>query len=490
MEIDKHDITFFHFYRGVSVAMLASLMIPLAYLFFYLPVPNMNFVYPAVIIAAILIGYGMQLLFARITGHKNMALKNIYTYEDENVGFHSYQAIFPVIMAVVIAVFVLNFTSAYLREYSIQNPAEYYDEFSAIPFTVALVTFVSMFLGIVIWFFPPHYLARPRVFFPCLGVFGVLFALGHYVVSDPQEMWLICGSGFFCGAIILMNQTYIQKTFRGSVVSIITPKARLFNLRLVVLLIVMIVVLFFLLSVIFTGLGILIKMLFFFILYATLEETVFTGEEYYESSEQAMAFQAAVFGRRNEEAAQNQLFFAIFVSLIVIAFSIFMLRKKINFKQIFAKLEAWFALIAAFLSLAYDFNIKVPQRGRFVNYRDEETKLQDAKISEYNKAKPADGYKDFRTQLSKLKTYDEKLGYAYKTLIAVYQKMHIKIKGSDTPREAEGKIRHSVETQEINEITQVLEQVKYAEIDLSSQNKEKAEEIINKISAIIKKYMY
>jgi len=491
MGIDRHDIMFYRFYRGVSVAMLACLLTPAAFSFFFLPVPRANFFYPAAVLAAVLIGFGLQSLYARVTGNGSMALKSIYTYEDDYVRFESAHAIVPIAICVVLAVVVSNLTRNYLDYVAMLNPADYYDDESIVPFMVALVTFVCMFLGNVIWFFPPHYLARPRVFFPCLAVMAIQFAASVYGITAPQGVWLICASGFFIGAFILLNQTQILKTFRGSVVSIITPRVRFFNLRLVAVIMVIAIFLYFFLAVVFTGLSIIVKGMFFFILYSTFEETILFGEEqYYESTEQATAFAKAVFGRNYQDATQNQLLFAIFILVIVMGFLLLMLRKKIYFNKIFAKFDAWFANIMAFFSLSYDLNMKVPKRGRFTNYRDEENKLQNAKISEYNKTHPADGYKDFRIQLAKLKTYDEKIGYSYKTLITVYQKTHIKVKNSDTPRQAEVKIKYGAETPEINEITEALEQVKYAGVDISKQDKQKAEEILEKISTIIKRYMY
>lgn len=441
----------------------------------------------ALSVVCILVGYFLQSLYAIIAGKKR--LSGTYAYEDNSSKFRSSQAVLPIIIAVAIAVITRYIVEKMYRE----SAGSYYDEYSPVPYVAAVVVFLLILSGIAMWFYSPIRLASLKVFLPATAIMLIEYAFSFFVGGTFGNVFALCAIIFFTCAVILMNQVYIQRTFKGSVVSVITPQARFYNIWLAILLILFAFLLFLFIYVIFTGISILLKIALFFILGNILRETPDGTSQYYDSydsSEIAGEFMSMVFGQKGTQSAQTQFIFAVFV-VIVIAFILFLiLRKKISLKKIYAAFHAWIQNIIAFFAVAYDFNRIKPNK-KNINYKDEEEKLQDKYISSnYERKMNAMTYRDFQHQMAKLKTYDEKIGYAYKTLLQMYQKMNLKLKSSDTPRETKVKIQNGMQSPEIGDITEAIELVKYAELELDKTDSAKAEQVLSTMCNTIKKYMY
>ena len=285
-----------------------------------------------------------------------------------------------------------------------------------------------------------------------------------------------------------MNQTYIIKIFRGSVVSVITPPARFYNMLLVFAMVVMIILLLGFMFLILSGFAILFKMLGFILIYSVLRGNDSQSDmEYYDSEEAAVDFSGAVFGR--EGGNFSYFIFSAFIAVIVIILIVTIFGRTNFFKNLFLKLQKFLQDILDFFSNSAYFWGHSDYSNTFVSYRDEEIKLQNAKIREYNPNEASfKTYKDFQAKLSKCNTTNEKLTCAYLTLIYLYRKMNISIKTSDTPREIKEKVSKSVDNKtEINDMTQAIELIKYAEVE---PDKYSAEKTLDSVCAIIKRYLY
>lgn len=486
--MDKIDIRFNRLYKAIALAAVISLLIPLICMFFSFPVANPNLVNPLATIFFVLLGYFLQSLYGLVTGNKR--LSGTYSYEDDTANFKSAQAVVPIIIAVMIAVFMRSVLNNMLINYANTTEGAYYDQYSLVPYVGSAAIFIMIFCGIAMWFYSPVRLASIKFIFPGIAIMVIEFALSFMVSGIPGNIFTVCGMIFFSCAVILLNQVYIRKSFKGSVVSIMTPEARFFNIGLSLMFVLFAGLIFIAMSIIYTGLSVVIKIILFFILSGILRDSPNNEFQFYDTGEAAAEFNSVIFGRNADQAQQTQLVFAVFILIFFAILMFIIFRKKINLKKIFAWLHAWIENIIAFLTNAYDFN-KLQKNIININYKDEEIKIQDAHIVEYSKTgSKTRTYKDFLHNMSRMKSYDEKIGYAYKTLIRMYQKMNLKIKDSDTPRQIRQKIELGVQTTEIGDITEAIELVKYAELELDKTDKAKSERVLEIICGIIKKYMY
>ena len=122
-------------------------------------------------------------------------------------------------------------------------------------------------------------------------------------------------------------------------------------------------------------------------------------------------------------------------------------------------------------------------------YRKDEKKTIDrSDVKDYYRyAAETESYNDFLIKLDRMESYDEQLCYSYSVLLRMYRKMNVNLKSSDTPRQAEGKVRCALTADEIEKITADFERIRYSGEEIATYE---AADVLKNICKAVKKYMF
>lgn len=450
----------------------ACLLMPVMFVLFSGTLHGWIWVMPPMTVLLMALGFFMQLLYGNRTGHR-YRLRG----DGDEAGFSVAHAFVPVCAALILSGLSFFLFRELYYQITIRTTV-LYQIASPYPILSAAGMFLAMLAGIVLWFYPLDRLVGINMVVPfCSCAAGLallmMFTGGVFSVIMTLSFFL-----FVISMLLLLNQSYITRGYRGSVVSVITPEARLYNMRLVLYMLVAVVLVSALVYTVLSGLGSLFKMLLFTTVYQFLSRGGSTEDvTYYDSADVSGDFTKAVFNN----SPKAQVLFYIFL-LILVMFVLFVVFRRL--REIFAGIGAWIKSIIEFWLVAKTF--WVSEEIEILNYVDEETKLQDAAVRDYHAmADKSNTYEAFLSRLNALPTMEEKLGFAYAMMLRACRQAGIPLKTSDTPREAYEKLMH-YEVSDAEELTDAFELVKYAEQDLG----ERTPAAIRSICAVVKKYMY
>lgn len=458
-------------------------------------------VMPIFAVTSTFFGYCIQSLYSKITGKR--ASKDGFSDYGAGVisGFNLGNAIVPIIVFVILAILLFFPIDTYFENMYLADRMSYYNPvygiFASVLFCVASI------LGCVIWFYPIERLANMTIlviagvlfyaemFFTTL-LAAPLFSMGLNVLNQSSVTSII-GPPFIIFTVCLLivfNQNNLQRKFQGSVVSVVTPSARMYNLFLVFIILLMLVLMVLVVYVLLSGLYIILYAIGFIALY-----NMFYGRK--ESNTQSI--EAEYFGsehagnrfQRDIMSTENQYVLAIFFLLIITAAALLILSKTGYLRKLVERVREWFRdFIHSFL-VGRDIFKNAGDKSfseEIYNYKDEKKQLQNASINDFNDlANQTETYKMFMMRLSRLKDYNEQLCFAYAVLLKMYKRININLKISDTPRQIEDKVRRSVSEVEIKKITADFERIRYAEEEVSDSE---ASAILTNICEAVKRYMY
>ncbi|MBQ3955853.1 MAG: DUF4129 domain-containing protein, partial [Clostridia bacterium] len=203
--------------------------------------------------------------------------------------------------------------------------------------------------------------------------------------------------------------------------------------------------------------------------------------EYYDSDE------ASNMMRRNVMSPENQYIVAVFFLTILAAGLIVLAWRTGLLKKFWIWLREFIDTVLIGIGI-FKISIDPNEDDVAYNYKDEKRKIQKAGIRDLESlAADTDSYRLFMTRLSRLKTYDEQLCFAYAVLLKLYKQMNIPLKHSDTPREVEKKVFRALSEAEISKITADFESIRYAEHEPEDAE---AAAILSNICGAVKRYMY
>lgn len=456
---------------------------------------------PIFAVASTFFGCFIQAAFSKITGKK--ASRDGFSDVGDSViqGFHIKYAVVPLLLFITLAAMMYLPADAYFENLYLSDQMGYYNPIYGL--FISALFLLSATVGCVIWFYPIERLTSATIlvgagvlfyaemFFATL-IATPLFSMGLSVLNHPNVTTTI-GIPFIIFNIcmlIVFNQNNLQQKFRGSVVSVITPGARMYNLFIVFMILLILALMCLLVYVVISAVYIILYAIVFVITYRLFygkqnEYSDYPHPEYYGSEEAGEVFQ------RNVMSPDNQYLLAIFFLLLFTGAILFVLARTGYLKRIIESVRAWFReLISSFLigrdifKHSFDPNLS----DEIYNYKDEKKNLQNAAIQDYSDmAANTDTYKLFMLRLSRMKNYDEQLCYAYAVLLNMYKKININLKTSDTPRQVEDKVRRSLTAEKIQKITNDFEKIRYAEIEVSDAE---ASAILTNICDEVKRYMY
>ncbi len=467
-----------HIDRLVQLLLFAAVscaLTPVMYFFFSGTLRGWIWLMPLLICLLLYAGFGMQLAYGRRFGYRHSL--NGVNLSIGDSGFRTSMAALPIAAALLFsALTVFLYSEIYYHTTIVSTDLYRID--SPFPMMAAVGTFICLLTGIVLWFYPLEKIVNIRLVVPlgaCSAALIIAIMISGTVFSVLSS---ICFFVLFVCVILLLNQSYIARSYRGSVVSVMTPEARLYNMRLMLYMIGAVAAAGALIYVILSGGATLGLMILFTTLYQLLNQSEYSEEvQYHDPDLAAGEFRKSVF--RGSPAAE--FVFYIFLVILVL-FIIFVVFRRL--REIAAGIGAWINEVISFWVIAKSF--WVPTEIEILNYTDEETKLQDAAIRDYHAmAERAQTYEDFLARLNALPTMDEKMSFAYSMMLRACRKAGIQLKTSDTPRQACEKLRR-FDIADSEELTAAFELVKYAEQDLG----ERTAEAIQAMCAVVKKYMF
>ncbi len=478
----------------ISLLAVAMLMIPLSFVFLGDRFPASRDVLPMFAILSTFFGYGAQWVFAAVIGKKASA----DGYSSKNDGFFDkfrlQYALIPILIVLLVSVVVGIVFNSYMDFLCANNIIRYttvlYGILAALLFVICAVG------GCVIWFYPIERLSNIFVLITGCAFF---FIEGFYLVltgaASDNDQTMISRLAVpllvfsFC-VFLIYNQSNLQKRYRGSVVTVITPAARAYNMLLVVILILLMIAACGVIYVAVSGMGIILKALLFVIAYNLFSnaanESDYKVYDYVDPEDASLEFERSVM------SPDNQFLLAVFFLMAVAAVFLIIGIRSGWLPKIIARIRAWLQEFFETILIGKEIFARSSdpdmEDGQY-NYQDEKKLLsKDAAIRDYNgMAEETESYKTFLQRLGKLESYDEQLCYAYAVLLKIYKKRNVILKRSDTPREIEGKVIRAVSETEITAITADFERIRYAEEPLSPGESGR---ILTNICEVIKRHMF
>ena len=475
----------------IALTAAAMLLIPISILLLGTAFPNAYTILPAVTLVSVYFGYFVQSVNAKLM--RKTASGDGFDDKKKGVieGFKLYYAALSFLILGIIAFFL---TLLFDYEMNILVEAKiisYHSEVYSVLFANFLV--FSSFSGTVMWFYPSTRFFSAYILLGGASVFLIETIMFMIVKGQYEENF----SGAFIGVpfavfivcvLVIYNQSNLSKKYRGSVVSVITPSARMYNLFLVFVLLAVFAAACGVFYIVYSGLYLIFKFLFLVILYKVFGYGKPSDSDMYDyySEYEAGAQIAEKLGKTNSEAAMIISLF-LFFSAIIIAVAIGIKTGAIV--RLYKRIKSWLKeLITEYIIGREIFkNAYGIEEDENINYKDEKKSIQRAQIRDYEElACSTDSYKAFLVRLGKLPDFDSQLCYAYSVLLRMYQKS-ITLKSSDTPREVEDKVIRKTSGDRIRKITEDFEKIRYAEIEMETSE---AAAALGNICEEIKKYLY
>lgn len=475
----------------VALTAVAMLLVPLSILLLGTAFPYAYTILPAITLVSVYFGYFIQTINAKLM--RKTASGDGFADKKNGVieGFKPYYAALSFLILGIIAFFLTLLFDCEMNILVEEKIISYHSAVYSLMFALLLV--LSSFTGTVMWFYPSTRFFSAYILLGGAAVFFIETVMFFIVKEQYEESFSASFVGvpfavFIICVLIVYNQSNLSKKYRGSVVSVITPSARMYNLFVVFVLLIIFAAACGVFYIIYSGLYLIAKFLFLVILYKVFGYGKPSDSDMYEyySEYEAGAEIAEKLGKTNAEAATViSLFLFVCVIIIVIIIGI----KTGSIIRLYRRIKSWLKeLIAEYIIGREIFKSAYGiEEDENINYKDEKKSIQRARIRDYEElADTTKSYKSFLARLGKLPDFDSQLCYAYSVLLKMYQKS-ITLKNSDTPREVEKKVVRRTNGERIRKITEDFEKIRYAEIEMESSE---AAAALGNICEEIKKYLY
>ena len=399
-----------------------------------------------------LAGYGLQMLGARLF-HLERKQK-VFTYEDTTRRYRFEQAIAVHIGTVVI--FLLSMRLGWALLFSFGS---YYDEFSIVPYTVAVFCAVMTELGGYLWFIPYNTLISMRR----IGTVGVALLI-NFLISFSQNLHLPLFTVLNLSAllltitlfVLLLNQAFITRPYGGKIARGINDEAKRYSARIVGLAIACIsgatVVTMACISAVVSLWYAIVK----FVLARSVAQSTADDEAVREILEQDLAGEVLKLPR-----GQADYWVAVFAVLIVICVVVIYILATPGIKEKLRELWAYLKEVFFFLFQPHSAWRKQRARQEYLNFVDT---VEQTNASTGRQRRPADNiktYTDFIHQLDALSTNDDKIRYAYAVAAAQLRHQRCGVGLSDTPREIARKVKEHGLVDDIDRLTADFERIQY-----------------------------
>ncbi len=443
-----------------------------AFMFYYIRSGNNSF-YLGLFMLTLLATFGgfmfgflLQGLLFFITGNTR---RNEYSWEDTTHYFKLGAALPMLIVCVVTGFAFFGLFDAYCRELMMRGILWQYDGYSLFPILMCGSWLISSVLGVYLQFFPYNRIMTfERIgFCTAVSLFCVLISSGYPLVSIFFTVYAI-------SAIIIMNQSHIVRTYHTVTVMRINTSTRLYNMRITLLVLLLATLGGAGVYICVQGLYFLIRLIIYFAIFSIMR----LGEFAQTSPEQAVQdMNNSVFGNDPD----INIFYLFGFIVIAGVFLTLLVATRYGIIQSFlAAINRWFRQFIAFF-MGGDDDYSEPEE---INYRDVVTKINDKKTADKNSFKMSERLtqREFERRLAAMPDHNERLSYAYFIMLNLMSSLAPTLKKSDTPRELATKINSAVSNDYIDEATELIELIKYAE---TSSDPNEANSVVARISAFI-----
>jgi len=492
----------------VSLIAISMMMVPLFIMLTGQLFPGDPWVCVVFAVFCTFLGYGIQALLAKSAG-KRPSRDGFSDAGEGVVGGFSFTNASAALLVIAAATIAGYFLFDWLIQFRFSFGNIVYQgnvlAYTPVYTIMATLAFLAASVGgCVIWFYPMERLANVYFLVTCCVLFyaelffstlmiAPLFSAGFSVLADASLI-LTIGLPFFVFTVcmlLIFNQSNLQTRYRGSVVSVITPSARFYNMGLVMVMILLVLVMTAVCYIALSGVWLLIRMILFIVAFRW-----FYGRDYGTSGqiyeyEYVDSDEAGRMMQRNVMSPENQYLIAMFALLVLTAAALYIGARTGYLQKLMARFREWLRDLLDTFRIGRDIFRGADsglESNEIYNYKDEKKQIQNAAIRDYQAmAATTDTYKLFMLRLQRLKSYEEQLCYAYAVLLKMYKKLNINLHTSDTPREVEGKVVRTLPESEIRDITADFERIRYAEEELSDAE---ASGVLNRICGVVKRYMF
>lgn len=463
-------------YKLLAVIAVMAVFVPVPYVF-----TNQLFrggaVFYMFLIAALLtaFGYAMQSFYGAVIS-KRVKLRTEYYYdngfESSENPFKPLHAALPLTIAATVALI-----SRYVFDrllYTVSKSEDFlirYDSNSLYPYIGMLAVFLFIAAGVVMWFYPAHRLVSLRTVLSFFGVYCALFAIS-VMMSVPTSVLTVSIVIFAACSFVVLNQSYIQKSVSGTVTAI-SNEGKLYNLKLMIVAFAAVIVLLIAFTALFTGIAFLVKFIIAYIAIKMFNSKADPDDRYYDVSEMSEAMSDVML---ENQPIGDKFMIVLCVLLFIGALIYFVIRGYDSTQRAIKLIKAWLLHIFLFFMDIRGF-ADTGNSGEYsyMNYFDEEIKLQDAVIKSYDPATAKKrSYREFVAYLNSLPTATSQIRYAYVTMLSVFCSLGYGIRPSETPRETNERVNERTAENKIDKITAALEAVDYIEKEPSEAECEAA----------------
>lgn len=470
----------------ISIIGASMLTVPLSIMLLSSAFPYAVYIMPLLSVLFAFLGYFLQHINAKLQ-NKRASLDGFSSLSQGIVAeFRPTYAALPIALLILISIPLSLAFDSIMRLMFANGIIQFYDVIYAVFF--ALIFLIASIIGVVVWFYPVQRLSNVYILLGGAAIFyfETFFTVlntsyNGFVIAFPLVIFTMC-------VLLIFNQSNLQKQYRGSVVSVMTPSSRLYNVFLVFLLFLLFIATAYVVYVMISGIWIIIKSIIYVLLYKLLRSST-DGElneyDYIDTDEASSNFRKSILPDGNANT------FAVFIFMIAIGAILYFGIRKGFLIKVFVKIRDWISdVIYVFITGREIFRNSFDPNAEdeIINYKDEVKRIQRASVRDYNEmADATSDYKMFLRELGKLQDYDSQLCYAYSVLLKMYRKMNIMLKKSDTPREVETKVERAMAKANIEKITADFEKIRYAENEVSDVE---ASAILGNICEEVKRYMY
>jgi len=394
------------------------------------------------------IGYLLQNILLIAAGRRK---SNDYSWEGNSYYFEAKLFTPILILAFVLFGGAKEIFRRYFHALMLAGLLPTFDDYSLQPYFCAAVCVLAMCAGAVVAFYPYNQiLSFSRVLkMTAVMLLVVLLSNGSTLVSALYAMYLF-------GAVVTMNQSAIVRQSMAVTVTKIGVSGRFYNLRMILLALLLAAIGGGIMTVVLSGLWFLGRfLLYVFLIFLTGQNKV---NEYRRPEAVAAEVEDAVFGQNN---ITGLAMLTAAIIIIVIAAVMIIFARSGLMQSIFAAIQRWFAeFVALFMGGRYESEPEIE-----INYRDEVEKVNASYASHAERTLRREKltYRDFAVGLAAQKNDIEKLSYSYQVMIGLLANLNPSLRTADTPRELCEKIRATMSFSQIGDITDLIEEVKYAE---------------------------
>jgi len=409
-----------------------------------------------------IVGYALQSAECALRHFKRK--EDVFAYESLTKHYSFSQALPVYILGAITGIAMIKPIREYLIYYSEVAKDYYFDPDTAVPYLFALVIFTAFVFGSLAWFFAFERIATGRIAVGCAVV--ILFSSIISVNVGADNIFLICISGYAACWMLGTNRLALRKLQTNTALANTTEGVPIYNAALCVLWIIAMLAIFLLLFVMSNGFLTLLSLVAATFVASGADKTT---EYETDPIEVSKAINTMAYG--SEEAAKSPQFWYMLI-FILIAFAMlvfFSLRRNRSIQSMFARIRELILALINYIFGPIRYFIDVDTSDNYLNFVDEEERLhQNAKISSGDRSSRSHKrtWRDFMAEYRNIKTDAERYRFAYSEYIGLMRDMHSAMKGSDTPRESEEKLKNRAVSEDekkvIRDISHEFEMTEFA----------------------------